>query len=371
MTALILLPTLVVATLKDNLGLILIIDKAHPVLVTGGNGYIASWLITYLLEEGVNVHATVRDPSNIDKVGHLLKAAEGKEGQLSLFAADLFDETAFDEPMQGCSIVFHTASPFLVQNVTDPQSQLIEPAMKGTTNVLEACNRVETVRRVVLTSSIVSIHGDNCEMSDRGLEYFTEDDWNETSRVDHQPYSYSKVMAEKIAWEVANKQERWDLVVVNPAFVLGPSLTAASDSTSLSTIKQLADGTLNIGVPPLNFAIVDVRDVAMAHIRAGFIAGASGRHILYSGTMGLMGITKTLKKKWKGKYPFPWMIAPKFIIWLAAPIFGLTREFVSKNVGYNIVFDNSYTLKDLDMEFRPVEETVTDHFQQMVDDGIV
>lgn len=347
------------------------VDTSKPVLVTGGNGYMASWLITYLLEEGVDVHATVRDPSNTDKVGHLLKAANGKNGKLTLFAADLNDESAFDEPMQGCGVVFHTASPFLVQNVTDPQKQLIDPTVKGTTNVLEACNRVESVTRVVHTSSIVSIRGDNCEMEDRGIEFFTEEHWNETSSVDHQPYAYSKVIAERKAWELSEHQDRWDLVVINPGFLLGPSLTTASDSTSLATIKQLADGTLNFAVPDLNFAIVDVRDVATAHIKAGFIPGASGRHILYSGTQGLMGITETLKKHWKGKYPFPWLVGPKFLFWLIAPFFGLSRKFVSKNVGYNIVFDNSYTMQDLDMKFRPVEVSITDHFQQMTKDGIV
>jgi nucleoside-diphosphate-sugar epimerase len=347
------------------------VDKSKPVLVTGGNGYMASWLVTYLLEEGVDVHATVRDPSNMEKVGHLLKAAEGKTGKLTLFAADLKDENAFDEPMQGCGVVFHTASPFLIQNVSDVQSQLIDPVVHGTKNVLETCSRTESVTRVVLTSSIVSIRGDNCEMEERGLEFFTEEHWNETSSVVHQPYAYSKVIAEKTAWEIAGRQHRWDLVVLNPGFLLGPSLTTASDSTSLATIKQLADGSLKYAVPDLRFAIVDVRDVATAHIKAGFIQGARGRHILYSGTMSLMDITDTLKKHWKGKYPFPWFVGPKFLFWLVAPMFGLSRKFVTKNVGYNFVFDNSYSMQDLDMTFRPVGSSIIAHFKQMVKDKIV
>lgn len=347
------------------------VDNSMPVLVTGGNGYMASWLITYLLDAGVDVHATVRDPQNTSKVRHLWEAAANKVGKLSLFAADLNDPDAFDAPMQGCSVVFHTASPFLVQNVTDPQRQLIDPVIQGTTNVLEACNRVTSVTRVVLTSSIASIRGDNCEMSDRGLEFLTEEHWNETSSMSHLPYAYSKVMAEKAAWDIAEKQDRWDLVVINPAFLLGPSLTTASDSTSLATLKQLADGTLRFAVPDLKFAIVDVRDVALAHVKAGFIAEASGRHIVYSGTLSLLEITKILKKHWRGKYPFPMIVGPKFVFWLVAPFFGLSREFVTKNVGYNIIFDNSYTIHDLDMSFRPVDHAIAEHFQQMVEDRIV
>lgn len=92
------------------------IDQSKPVLVTGGNGYVASWLVKYLLEDGIDVHATVRDPENADKVGHLRTIAERAEGELTLFPADLLDADAFDAPMQGCELVCHTASPFVIKN---------------------------------------------------------------------------------------------------------------------------------------------------------------------------------------------------------------------------------------------------------------
>ncbi|HXG28400.1 MAG TPA: NAD-dependent epimerase/dehydratase family protein, partial [Nevskiales bacterium] len=84
------------------------IDKTKPVLVTGGNGYIASWLVKYLLEQGVNVRATVRDPSNEKKVGHLKRIAAKTPGRLALFQADLLQAGAFNGPMKGCELVFHT-----------------------------------------------------------------------------------------------------------------------------------------------------------------------------------------------------------------------------------------------------------------------
>lgn len=347
------------------------IDTTTPVLVTGGNGYIASWLVTYLLAEGVTVHATVRDPGNAAKVGHLLKAAEGAPGRLKLFKADLLTPGAFDEAMRGCAVVFHTASPFVIKGLRDPQKDLVDPAVKGTRNVLEAANRVESVRRVVLTASVVSIYGDARDMKDQGLAALTEAQWNTTSAVDHQPYNYSKVAAERAAWDIAKAQSRWELLTINPGLVLGPSLTTASDSTSLSTIKELADGTLWSGVPDMEFGLVDVRDVAMAHIRAAYTPTAKGRHIAVSRSVTLMEAARILKQRFGGGYRWPKMVAPKPIVWLLAPTQGYTRRFISANVGWPLKFDNGYTRRDLGIEFRPVEATLTEHFQQLLDDGIL
>lgn len=184
------------------------IDRSAPVLVTGGNGYIASWLVKYLLDDGIDVHATVRNPSDNSKVGHLSRIAESAPGALTLFEADLLDDGAFDEAMAGCQLVFHTASPFAIFRIKDAQRQLVDPAVNGTRNVLESANRVESVHRVVLTSSVVSICGDNRDLQDAPGDMFTEHDWNTTSSVTHQPYNYSKVVAEKTAWEIADAQDR-------------------------------------------------------------------------------------------------------------------------------------------------------------------
>jgi nucleoside-diphosphate-sugar epimerase len=341
------------------------------VLVTGANGYIASWLVKYLLEEGYSVHATVRNPADEKKVGHLRRIAAGARGRLTLYQADLLQEGAFDGPMQGCELVFHTASPFVIFGIKDPQKQLVDPALKGTRNVLEAASRVASVKRVVLTSSVVSIYGDAQDMQQVKGGIYTEAEWNTTSSLGHQPYSYSKVAAEKLAWDIAKAQKRWDLVVINPGLVLGPSLTQASDSSSMDTMMQFVNGTLKMGAPRMEFGVVDVRDVAMAHIKAGYTPSAKGRHITVSESISMLGIGRVLAKHFGSRYPFPKMIAPKFLVWLIAPMSGLTRRFVSTNVGFPLKFDNGYTKKDLGMEFRPVETTLVEHFTQMIEDGIV
>lgn len=346
-------------------------NTSSPVLVTGANGYVASWLVKKLLEEGFTVHGTVRDPNNSKKVGHLLALAENSAGTLKLFKADLLEQGAFDEAMMGCEVVYHTASPFIVSNITNAKAQLLDPALMGTENVLTSANRVESVKRVVLTSSVVATYGDNQDMATAGARALNESHWNTTSSESHQPYNYSKVIAEKKAWEMAEQQDRWQLVVVNPGFVLGPSLTQASQSTSLSTIKNLLNGKLRSGVPQLDMGIVDVRDVAEAHFQAGTRADAEGRHILVSGSASLMDLSNIIKNKYPKRFSHPMTTVPKFMAWLFGPLSGYSREFIKNNVGHPIYFDATRAKERLGLTFRSIETAVLDQVAQMIEDGVI
>lgn len=135
------------------------IDTSAPVPVTGATGYVASWIVKSLLDAGVTVHAAVRAPRNTGKVQHLLDAADAPPGTLRMFASDLLRDGSYTEAMRGCRIVFHTASPF-VRSVRDPQRDLVDPAVRGTRNVLGTANEIGSVERVVLTSSFAAMIGD-------------------------------------------------------------------------------------------------------------------------------------------------------------------------------------------------------------------
>lgn len=227
------------------------------------------------------------------------------------------------------------------------------------------------MKRVVLTSSVVAVYGDNADIALAPGGVFTETEWNVTSSSAHQPYAYSKTIAEKEAWAIATEQNRWDLLTINPGWILGPSVSKRRDSLSINTMIQLGDGTFKTGVPELHNGLVDVRDVASAHIKAGYTPQASGRHIVVSSEASLLDIANVLRKHLGNDYPFPRRQVPKFVFWLIAPMMGYTRKYATKNVGIPIRFDNSYSKTDLGMSYISVEQTVEDHFQQILDDGLL
>lgn len=129
--------------------------EGKTVRVTGASGYIATWLTKLLLERGYTVRATVRNLNDEKKTEHLL-ALDGAKERLHLFEADLLKEGSFDSAIDGCEGVFHTASPCHV-DCKDPQAELIDPAVKGTINVLNSCAKSSTLKRVVLTSSAAAM----------------------------------------------------------------------------------------------------------------------------------------------------------------------------------------------------------------------
>ncbi len=347
------------------------IDRARPVMVSGASGYLASWMVKMLLEDGVDVHATVRDLSNSTKVEPLKAAAHTSPGNLKLFESDLMEKGSFDEPMQDCELVFHAASPFLLTGISNPEQEVIQPAMEGTCNILASANKNQTVKRIVHTSSVVANFGDNVDIELTKEGIFTEDDWNQTSSADHQPYPYAKTLAEKEAWSIAGQQDRWDLLTILPGWILGPSLSKRKDSASIKTMIEYGNGTFKSGVPDIAIPMVDVRDVATAHIRAGFTPEAGGRNIVVSEVATLMDIANILRENFGDAYPFPKRLVPKLLFWLIAPMVGRTRKYVSRNVGIPIKIDNSRSKTDLNMSYLPFEQTIRDHFQQILDDGLL
>jgi nucleoside-diphosphate-sugar epimerase len=349
------------------------IDKTKPVVVTGANGFVASWLVKKLLEEGITVHAAVRNPENEKKVGHLKKVAESSPGNIKFFKTDLLAKGSYKEAMQGCELVFHTASPF-INSVKDPIKDLIEPAEKGTENVLETAKEVDSVKRVVLTSSCVAVYGDNIDSKNIPGGILTEDNWNTTSTKDHVPYSYSKTLAEKKAWEIASTQNNWDLITINPSFVMGPPLNPlATTSESFNILKQVGDGTFSTGMPKIGMGIVDVRDVAEAHFLAGYTPDAQGRYITSGHNSDLFSMTLNLKEKYGAKFPLPKMAAPKWLLMLIGPMVdkSITRKYVKNNVNIPLKLDNSKIKRDLKIKFRPLKESMEDGFQALIDANVL
>ena len=349
------------------------IDKSKPVFVSGANGYVASWLVKKLLDEGLTVHAVVRDPKNEKKIAHLKEAASGSKGELVFFSGDLLEPGSYKEAMQGCELVYHTASPFTT-DVKDPQKELIDPAVKGTENVMLTAKETPSVKRVVDTSSCAAIYTDAIDTVNAPGGRLTEEVWNTTASLEYQPYSYSKTLAEKKAWEIAGSQSQWDLVTINMCLVMGPPLNPhATTSESFNILKQMGDGTFKSGAPKLGTGIVDVRDVAEAHFRAGFTPEANGRYITAAHETDFFEMAQTLLPKYGKDFPLPKSAAPKWLLMLIGPMVNknLTRKFIRNNINVPWKADNSKIKNELGMDFLPLRETMEDSFQVLVDNQIV
>lgn len=347
------------------------IDKTKPVLVTGATGYVAGWIVKRLLDDGITVHAAVRDPGNTEKLRFLDTLAEKSPGTIEYFKTDLMEKGSYTEAMQGCELVFHTASPFTLA-VEDPLRDLVKPAQLGTRNVLETANQTESVKRVVVTSSVAAIYGDNADIENSTRETFTEEDWNTTSSLNHQPYSYSKTLAEQEAWRIARAQDRWDLVVINPSFVLGPGINPFATSESFTLLKQFGNGSMKSGVPAFYIGAVDVREVADAHIKAGFTPSASGRYITSGHDTSFAKFGEILREHFGDQYSFPRRTLPKWLVWLMGPMVdkSLSRKMVTLNVGRPWHADNSRSIRELGITYRPLETSLTEMFQQLIDNDV-
>ena len=348
------------------------IDNNHskPVLVTGATGYLASWIVKGLLEKGITVHAAIRGVEDRLKRKHLDDIAAAVNGRIKYFETDLLIPGSYGSAMKGCDLVFHTASPFFLDS-KDAQKELIDPAFKGTRNVLDSVNKTPSVKRVVLTSSVAAIYGDTIDSKNVPDGIFDESVWNTSSTPIQSEYSYSKTVAEKEAWKICGEQNRWDLIVINPSLVLGPALNPHSEFESKKFMLQMGNGDLKSGVPDIKLGIVDVRNVGEAHLNAGYNPDANGRYIISSDSMDFLTIGKYLLEKFGNKYPIPTRVAPKFLVWLIAPMIGIKRNFVSRNVGYAVHFNNTKSKKELAIDYIPVKDTVIDFFQQFIDEKLI
>ncbi|CAL5326279.1 unnamed protein product [Camellia sinensis] len=207
--------------------------RRQVVCVTGGSGFIGSWLVRLLLDRGYTVHATVKDLKDEKETKHL-EVLEGAESRL--FQIDLLDYDSIVAAVTGSSGVFHLASPCIIDQVKDPERELLEPAIKGTLNVLTAAKELG-VRRVVVTSSISAITPSPNWPADKVKN---KDCWTDVEYCKQNGlwYPLSKTLAEKAAWEFA-KEKGLDVVVVNPGTVMGPIIPPALNASMLVLLRFL------------------------------------------------------------------------------------------------------------------------------------
>eukprot|EP00250_Pteridium_aquilinum_P019004 c24250_g1_i1 orf=253-1224(+) len=316
------------------------------VCVTGASGFIASWLVKLLLERGYTVRASVRDPENVVKTAHL-KALPNASERLKLFKADLLEEGSFDAFVDGCEGVFHTASPFFF-STDDPQKDLVDPAVKGTINVLNACAKAKSIRRVVLTSSIAAVIYTPSRKPEDVVDerFFSEPEF---CRQNNLWYQLSKTEAEIEAWKLV-KSHGLDLVTINPVMVVGP-LLQKSLNTSSEIVLRFLNGT-DSTYPNTAPCWVHVKDVAEAHILAYEVSEASGRYICSERSLHYQDLLEILRSLFPD-YPLPTRCSD---------------ESSPKALGYQT---STEKVKSLGLIYTPIEQALRECVESLIEQKLL
>jgi nucleoside-diphosphate-sugar epimerase len=282
------------------------------VLVTGIGGFLGRHVAAQLLAAGYTVRGTLRSLKKAKAVESAIRSAEGAaEGKLSFVVVDLLLDDGWAAAMSGVTDVVHTASPF-PSRVPKDENDLIVPAREGTLRVLRAARDAD-VRRVVLTSSIAAVsYGP-------GRAPFTEKDWTDVSGPLATPYYKSKTLAERAAWSFA-AETGLELAVINPGMILGPIL-GTETGTSVGLVQGLLTGRYP-ALPDFRVPVVDVRDVAAAHVSALTVPEAAGERFIIGGAaLSMKDIATVLRRD----FPTYARKLPKFVLpnWMA----GLASRF--------------------------------------------
>ncbi|XP_068222001.1 uncharacterized protein [Palaemon carinicauda] len=345
------------------------------ILVTGVSGYIASHVAKLLLEDGRRVRGTVRSLSNEAKVEPLKNLVPDAKHPLELVEADLTKEEGWDKAVADCTGILHTASPFpdlMTANVTE--EDLVKPAKEGTLIVLKAAAaHASTVKRVVVTSSFAAVHGETNVDAEKN---YNEEDWTDAESPDLDAYTKSKVLAEKAAWDFVKElpdDQKFELSVINPVFVLGPPLMEShKTSTSVTYMSQIINRTYP-AVPKLMFPICDVRDVAKAHIKAlDLPEAADNRHIISTNSFWMKDVALAASKEFRQQgYNVPTCQLPYVVVWVAGLFNKTFKNHLLPRLGKPMKVDNKRMVETLGIEPTALDCTVQDMVYAMVDLGIL
>lgn len=335
---------------------------AETVLLTGASGFIAKHILLQLLGAGHRVRASIRTPARADKVRaavlpHLPPEAADR---LEFATLDLDRNEGWDAALQGMTALVHTASPFPIAQPKNPDD-LIRPAVQGTLRALTAA-RDAGVGRVVLTSSsdaIVNV-----------AKGFPQDE-NEWCNVDlpmTKAYAKSKTLAERAAWDFVGKAPGMQMTTINPGLVLGPLLDDTFGS-SVGLVRRILAGKDPM-LPDFALPPVDVRDVALMHLRALERPETAGRrYIAADELLSMPDMARVLKTAYPSRR-IPTRVAPKPFLRLLALFDPEVRSILPK-IGKAERLSNARAQAEMGMTFIPAAEALKATAASLIDRKLV
>jgi dihydroflavonol-4-reductase len=339
------------------------------VLLTGANGYIGKHITLELLNQGYEVRASVRSLDKSLEVrnavfSHLLDLSN-VDGRLTFVELDLERDAGWQDALRGIDVLVHSASPVPVDTPRD-ENDLIRPAVDGTLRALNAAKSCG-VKRVILTSSMAAIYG--CDLP-LGADEYDETLWTDvTHPIGSIPYSKSKTLAEKAAWDfIKNQAPEIELTTINPVLVLGSPLDKGFGS-SISLIERILNGRYPI-LPDLRFAIVDVKDVARIHVSAIKNETAKGQRIIAtSETRSFIEIAKLLKSSYP-KSRIRTTEAPIMLLKFIG-LFVKSIATILPQIGKPIRINGTKASRILGVNFIPVDNTIKETAAYLIKNGFI
>ena len=333
----------------------------EKVLVTGATGYIGLHCIHQLLNQGYAVNGSIRSPERKEEIFEALKNHNTPTENLNLFTFNLTEDDGWDEGMEGCDYLLHVASPIALEN--HDEDFFVKPAVAGVKRAFKFAKK-HNVKKVVLTSSVAAIFDTLEEKT-----YYDETDWSDPENPSISHYSKSKTLAERAAWDfVKNEDNPFELAVINPALVIGPSLSGDLGESN-KAIAMVATGKMPVAVP-LQFGYVDVRDVATAHVLAMQNPNSNGeRFALAEKDLWYKDVAKVLRENGFDK-------APTFNVpvWLAKILANFSKELkiTLPYLGRVRSVKNTSKAKDiLGWNPRPAEQSIIDIADQIKEMGLI
>jgi len=334
------------------------------VLVTGASGFIGSHIVANLLSKGAQVRATVTDSSDPERVDHLLSLPVSDGGSLDIVEMDLLDAESVRKAVADCESVIHTAAVVVLKSKR-AQEKIVDPSVVGTRNVLDAIDSSGTVRCLIHTSSTAAIRPSSWEDG----QTLTTDTWAEDATIEENPYGLAKYSAERLVrdWH-SSKEDSIRMVTINPCVVLGPPLSKRHLNGSPSILMMLLRREIPF-VIPMHISIVDVRDVAEAHVRAMTRGHNAGRYLVVSGQMWWKDISKAIRSE-NPSLRVPTRQIPYFLS-LIVSIFHprVSLSWARMHLGKRLFWDASPAQRDLGLKWKNPKDSVLDTIPPILENG--